>query len=793
MNNHVKRAVGFLARLAGFRDHLEGLDEQARRRVRAAQIEAIVRLAPLTLSVNFLNAAVVAYVFWDSASWLFIVAWGGMVLLLSLGSFLSWQRARMNPPKGASARAVRRFVLHAAILAATWGLVPVVLFPGASLLNQLFLACVVAGMISGGAFCLSTIPSAGITYTWVVVASASVGLISTGDQAFCAVALMLTIYSVFLSRNLVAHGMLFAEHMRDKLNLEEQREVIGVLLKDFESHAGDWLWQTDAKGRMTHVSERFASVAGRSVQRLEGVNLAEIIGGGARREPAQSELFDLIDRRLPFRDLVVPVGPEFDRRFWQMSAKPMFDSHEMFNGYRGVGGDITEKQVARERIAQLAQFDTLTGLLNRSFFTVEADRALATARARRQTSAMFCVDLDQFKSVNDTLGHHVGDELLRRVAQRLRQCVGDRGLIGRLGGDEFAILHTCPDHENCGRAFAEELLACFDAAFSLDQGEIAIGASIGIALASDDNWTKTALMKLADMALYSAKSAGAGSYRFFEPEMATRAHRRREIEVGLREAVASRGLGLAFQPLVDLANGHVIGFEALARWNSPALGRVSPHEFIPVAETTGLIMPIGEWVLRKALRAARHWPEDTIVAVNMSPVQFRSPKLLATVVSALAESGLPPQRLELEVTESVFLAGSGETLALLNDLRTLGVRISLDDFGTGYSSLSYLRRFPFDKIKIDKAFVHDVVASAESEAIVQAIIALAGALGMTTVAEGIESEAQVAKLRELGCTQAQGYFFAAPRATAELGTLLSGERILPGDGLPAAPATAGAA
>jgi diguanylate cyclase (GGDEF)-like protein/PAS domain S-box-containing protein len=768
-------------RLIGSQDHLEDFDEQARRRVRAAQLDAIVRLIPLSMSINVLNATVVAYAFWGPASGLYVTIWWSLIAMSATLGIVAWHRRRRNPLDSASARAIRHSVLHAAILGAIWGAAPALFFPHAGLLNQLFLACVIAGMISGGAFCLSTIPPAGLVYTWLVVAGSWVGLISDGEMSFWTVGFMLTVYAVFTSRILVSHGTLFAEHIRDKLDIEEQKEVIGVLLKEFEAHAGDWLWQMDADGRMIQVSQRFAAVVGRDVAELEGTRLSEIIDQPGQQAGAPGALFDFLAKRVAFRDLVVPVGPDTNRRFWLMSAKPVHDGQGKFKGYRGVGGDITEKQLAREHITRLAQRDALTGLPNRSFFQAEADRVLAAAREQRQTVAMLCVDLDQFKSVNDTLGHPVGDQLLRRVAERLQNCVRDRALIARLGGDEFAILCACP-HGGAGvRAFAEEVLDSFRTPFSLDDGDIAIGASIGISVASVDNWQEATLLKLADMALYSAKSAGAGTYRFFEPDMARKARRRREIEVGLREAIDAGGLTLAFQPLVDISSGRVAGLEALARWHSPALGGVTPAEFIPVAETTGLMIPVGEWVLREAVRAARRWPGDMTVSVNVSPVQFRDPKFLATVVSALADGGLPAHRLELEVTESVFLASSEETLAVLNNLRTLGVLVSLDDFGTGYSSLSYLRCFPFNKIKIDKTFVQDL-ESAEARSILQAIVALAGALGMSTVGEGVETEAQLATLRELGCTQAQGYLFSRPRAEADIDELLDMATSGPGRG-----------
>jgi diguanylate cyclase (GGDEF)-like protein len=445
----------------------------------------------------------------------------------------------------------------------------------------------------------------------------------------------------------------------------------------------------------------------------------------------------------------------------------------VFLGYHGVGTDVTEKRLADEHILRLARFDTLTGLANRASFQEDAERALAAAQAAGQPVALLCLDLDQFKSINDTLGHPVGDALLKQVAKRIRSCARDRDVVARLGGDEFAVLQYAASGPTDAMMLARLILDGFKEPFKLEHGEMVIDTTIGIAVAPSDGWAADALLKKADLALYAGKADGGAAYRFFEPEMEAWAHRRRALEVGLRSALDNKEIQLMFQPQVDLRYGAVVGCEALVRWKSAEWGMVSPDEFIPVAEATGLIDSIGEFVLREAVKVASQWPNDAVVAVNLSPAQFKNQKLLSTVVSALAESGLPPRRLELEVTESLFIDGSEHSYNMLRNLRTLGIRTSLDDFGTGYSSLSYLRRFPFDKIKIDKSFIADVAVGEDSVAIIRAIVALAEALGMTTTAEGVESLDQVAKLREAGCTQIQGHVFSRPRPPVEIAAMFA--------------------
>jgi diguanylate cyclase (GGDEF)-like protein/PAS domain S-box-containing protein len=434
--------------------------------------------------------------------------------------------------------------------------------------------------------------------------------------------------------------------------------------------------------------------------------------------------------------------------------------------------DITERRKAEAKIAYMAHHDALTDLPNRLLLFEQLRQMLAQTRQGTHV-AVFCLDLDRFKDVNDAHGHPVGDLLLKAVADRLRPCIRDTDMVARLGGDEFAIMQAGASQPTDATALASRLIEVIGAPYELSGAQITVELSIGIALAPGDGRDPDQLLKSADMALYRAKSDGRGLYRFFEPEMDARMQTRRRLEIDLRSAIANGEFELFYQPLVDMKTEYVTGFEALIRWHHPERGMILPLDFIAVAEETGLIVQIGDWVLRQACTEAATWPSGVKIAVNLSPVQFKSKGLLLSVVSALAASGLSPTRLELEITESVLLQDGDATLAILNELRELGIRISMDDFGTGYSSLSYLRKFPFDKIKIDQTFIFDMSHHNDSLAIVRAVIAMGSGLGIATTAEGVETPEQFKQLKLEGCTEVQGYLFSPPRPAAEVRGLLA--------------------
>jgi diguanylate cyclase (GGDEF)-like protein/PAS domain S-box-containing protein len=442
------------------------------------------------------------------------------------------------------------------------------------------------------------------------------------------------------------------------------------------------------------------------------------------------------------------------------------------DGYLVAIVDITERRKAEARIAYMAHHDGLTNLPNRELYQERLKQALESGEGGNKRVAVLCVDLDLFKNVNDSLGHPVGDRLLKLVAERLRGQVRGNNLAARLGGDEFAVILPSDVSPNEASGFAARLINVLSAPYDLDGNEVVIGASIGIALSPGDGESSEELMRNADLALYRAKEDGGGVHRFFEREMDRQAQKRRDMELDLRRALANGEFELHYQPLVHVASDSISGFESLLRWRHPAKGMISPADFIPVAEDIGLIVAIGEWVLREACAEAMKWPADIKVAINLSPVQFRSRNLVQIVISALAQSGLSPGRLELEITESVFLAETEANLAILHQLRELGVSISMDDFGTGYSSLSYLRSFPFDKIKIDRSFVKDLAKRSDSVAIVRAISGLGRSLNITTTAEGVETMDQLDWLRAEGCNEVQGFLFSAARPASEIEQLL---------------------
>ncbi len=441
-------------------------------------------------------------------------------------------------------------------------------------------------------------------------------------------------------------------------------------------------------------------------------------------------------------------------------------------GWVATQEDITERRRAEKQIAHLAHYDALTDLPNRVLFRERLEKELERTR-RGEQLAMLYIDIDEFKSVNDSLGHPIGDELLKAVASRLQGCIRETDFVARLGGDEFAIVQTGVRQPNDVMELVKRIYEAIRKPYECLGHHVATDASIGIALAPNDGTDLDQLLKSADLAMYGAKSDGRRTYRFFEPAMDARVKARRTLELDMRQAIVDRAFELHYQPVVNLRSGEVAGCEALLRWRHPVRGMIPPAEFIPIAEETGLICEIGDWVLATACTEAANWPSAVRLAVNVSPVQFRSHAFALKVAEVLAATGLPASQLELEITEAVLIRDDDTALTLLEQLRALGVRIALDDFGTGYSSLSYLRRFPFDKIKIDRCFVDDITDAGGSSAIVQAVINIANAQNMTTTAEGIETEPQREMLRDLGCTEMQGFLFSRPRPVAEIRTMLS--------------------
>jgi diguanylate cyclase (GGDEF)-like protein len=540
------------------------------------------------------------------------------------------------------------------------------------------------------------------------------------------------------------------------------------LLQEYENAGRGWFWETDRSGRLTYISQALGDAFQTDSSALVGQSFFDLVHSQSDDQDGGRTLNFYFSARTPFNEIAVRTALSSDERWWAVSGQPVFNEFGTFFGFRGSGFDLTEIRRSQAEITRLAQFDSLTGLANRRHMTRLLDDLLNETRGQTRTCGLFLLDLDRFKSVNDTLGHPAGDALLEQVSQRIARCVGDKGVVGRLGGDEFeVILPDIADRAALSR-LATEIIALVSQPYSVNGSIATIGTSIGIAISPDDSRDSATLVRNADLALYAAKDDGRGLHRFYQSVMHAGAEDRRQLEQELRQAIAGGQLYLVYQPVVSAATETVTGFEALVRWKHPTKGLVSPAAFIPLAEDTGLIGPIGEWVLRTACHEAVKWPSDVRIAVNISPIQFADPHLPALVMSALANAQLGSDRLELEITEGVFLNDSETTDAMFQALKQIGVRLALDDFGTGYSSLGYLRKAPFDKIKIDRSFVAGAsINGSRNKPIIRAIVGLAEALGMETTAEGAETQDELDLIRSLGCSHIQGYIYGKPMTGGE--------------------------
>ncbi|MDE2561044.1 MAG: EAL domain-containing protein [Sphingomonadales bacterium] len=531
------------------------------------------------------------------------------------------------------------------------------------------------------------------------------------------------------------------------------------ILSEFEETGQGWFWETDRRGQVTYLSRPVAQALGVTVDDLLGKPFASLFNLEQQEEGQRTLTFHL-SARSEFSELAVRAASDGEVRWWSITGRPIYDSFNNFIGFRGSGADLTEKRKSQEHAARLAQFDSLTGLSNRLRMSQTLEKILNAPQLHHRACSVFLLDLDRFKQVNDTLGHPAGDALLKQVSQRLERVVDSAGRVGRLGGDEFQVILPGKIERAALGQLAQRIIETLSQPYSIEGSRVTIGASVGVALAPDDGVTSEALIRNADLALYAAKDGGRGRYHFYAPDLHSDAEDRRKLEDDLRDAVANGHLQLYYQPVVQTATEKITGFEALLRWNHPEHGFISPERFIPVAEDTGLIMQIGEWALRTACADLATWPENVRVAVNVSPIQFCNPALPTVVTNALAQAQVDPERLELEITESVFLNDAENIDAMFRSLKALGVRLALDDFGTGYSALGYLKKAPFNKIKIDQSFVRGATQpGSRNGAIIASIVSLAEALDMDTTAEGVETFDELDLVRMLGCSHIQGYIY----------------------------------
>ncbi|WAT18122.1 EAL domain-containing protein [Aurantiacibacter sp. MUD11] len=569
----------------------------------------------------------------------------------------------------------------------------------------------------------------------------------------------------FVLAVLVTREQMRKAAQREEFRLMQERVATRAqdILTDYEETGQGWFWETDRRSLLTYVSPPVAEALGKQAEDLLGQPLTSLFDLQVTGGEGERTLMFHLSARSAFSELAVRAAVSGDERWWAISGRPLYDHFDNFIGFRGSGTDLTERKRSQEHATRLARYDSLTGLANRFQMGQALEKIVSAPQEANRHCSVLLLDLDRFKHVNDTMGHPAGDALLKQVAQRLERAVGKLGQVGRLGGDEFQVIVPTRTDRNQIASLGRDIINSLSQPYSIDGQRVVIGASVGIATAPDDGSTSEALIRNADLALYAAKDAGRGRYHFYSQDLHAEAEARSQLEDDLRDAIHKGELQLFYQPVISCESEKITGFEALMRWQHPVKGWVSPQRFIETAEDTGMIQQIGEWALRKACADLATWPEEVRVAVNVSPVQFANLQLPTVVANALAHAQVHPSRLELEITESVFLQDDAGTDAMFAALKKLGVRLALDDFGTGYSSLGYLKKAPFDKIKIDQSFVRGATQEGSRHgAIIASITSLAHALGMDTTAEGVETLDELELVRMHGCTHVQGFIYERP-------------------------------
>ncbi|MCW3847518.1 EAL domain-containing protein [Sphingomonas sp. LB-2] len=731
--------------------------------IRAAQLHAGRQLALFMLAANLVGAALIAIILATRVPQWQLASWGALVAAVAVSVAFRRLSSKHRSAASASLRDVRDTLLDGISLGAVWSIPPLAFGHAADANASLGLWIVLTLLMTASAVAMAALPLATILFVAILGGAITATLALTSPLLGAAAAL----FTVLLAMATFARGKALVVIRAGELALSERDETVSLLLREFEDSGADWLWEIDAQRRVARANPRFAVAVGVDPAKINGMPFLQVLAGATWEAgnfaPGLHTLAEKLKGREAFRDLLLPVYVNDEERWWEMSASPKFDETGSFIGFRGVGSDVTEARRTSDKINRMARFDTLTGLPNRLMIHEALSAAMAEAEKWGSRCAFMMIDLDRFKAVNDTLGHPVGDRLLGRVSERLKLLMTENEMIGRLGGDEFAVVvRDATDTAKIER-LAHTIIDTLSRPYEVDQHTLYIGASVGLATGPRDGRTAETLIRSADLALYRSKDAGGGMFHAYEPQLHMAAEERRVLEIALRGAVENGEMHLNYQPVVDAGTGGLMGFEALLRWTHPEFGNVSPAKFVPLAEDARLIAPIGEWVLRTACTEAARWETPVRVAVNVSPEQLHNPAFVNVVAQALAQSGLPPERLELEVTESVFMREGTQAIQVLEKILDLGIRLSLDDFGTGYSSLGYLAHTRFSSIKIDRSFVQGASKGLkEAIAIIRAVVALAESLGMATTAEGVETEEEHHMVQALGCTKVQGYYFGRP-------------------------------
>lgn len=743
-------------------------DDAESAQIRADHLRQLAGLTPLLMAGNLLAGGLV----WLSvrrAGGVWLLVWLAALSLMVAVGLAGWWARRSRKTEKASVRSYWRTTWHAAGLGLCWGVAAALWFVPAAASERVMIATLITGLLCAGAFALAMLPWASLAYTWLIVAGALVALARTEEPAFDGLAVLLVGYAGAISLAALASARQTNALLRSQHSQQHHQQVAALLLRDFEENASDALWETDAEGHLVHRSARLANLLGLREERLAQVKLPQWLSQSSQDAGPLLAAWAL---GRPFRDLKLQLGRGDNARWWALSAKPKPLVAGVASGWRGVIADITDAQRFENHLRLQAEQDALTGLANRRSLLNAAQAAMSLGRQ----GWLLSIDLDHFKVVNDTSGHSVGDAVLRIVAQRLRMLAEEGDLVGRLGGDEFALLRLGAAPRTSPQAMAALLIEQLSEPIEVNGKWLHVGASVGLARLDDSVANVEDLMVNADLALYDAKRSGRARSVLYANSLGAASRRMNTVELALREGLQAQQFELHFQPKVDARTLKALGVEALMRWEHPVLGSISPGEFIPAAERCGLIHELGELALRQACEAAGSLP-GLSVAVNVSPLQLMQSGFVASVQRVLNDTALPATRLHLEVTESLMLEDAQGALKRLHALRDIGVQVALDDFGTGFSSLAYLRAFPFHTLKIDRSFVRALSEHADARAIVNTIVQMARVLGMRTVAEGVESERELAVIREIECDEVQGYLVARPMALSKLKDWLAGRPI----------------
>ena len=732
--------------------------------IRARLVQWVTFVSPWLMVCNIVSASVLSLTLTLAiAPWL-RWGWCGAICALCLVGLVGWLRHRHKKPTRVSPSVVRKAMVHAGLLGALWAGLPWAVFADGTPPAQILIAGVMLGLVAGGGFVLTPLAPAAIVFTVIIGVSTSAAVTQIHDPMAVVLSGLMAGYTLVTCAAVILGARRSAGALRAEREAERQGQLVALLLKDFESQSADVMWETDAAGRLVRITPKLCAL-----MRLDDDTAASrrsLIGWfdkqaqDAEQKQALVQLRQAFGLGQAFRQRGLPVFVGGAQRRWSITARPLVDEAGADQGWRGVITDITLEHDAQSRMQQLALVDSLTGLANR---TQLRDRLqLKLDAAAQRPAALLCMNMDHFKRINDMFGHAAGDTVLRETARRLRKLVRASDVVARAGGDEFAVLLDDIPGEDEALRFGQRIVAELNRGFPSDAGLISSSASVGVVTIPAHGSTVDELLANADLALSTAKASGRARVEMFRTDMGERLRLRMTMERDLRQAVARNELRLHWQPQVDTRDWRVSGCEALLRWQHTDLGLIPPMNFIPMAEETGLIVELGEWVLNEACRVGAHRLPGLTVAVNVSPIQVVRDDFVTMVRKALSSSGLPAQRLEIEITESLFIDASPKALRNLESLRQMGIHVALDDFGTGYSSLAYLRQFPFDTLKIDRAFVRELVTQHDARAIVRSIVELAAALGMSTVAEGVEEPAQYELLRRAGCQGVQGYLIARP-------------------------------